>query len=68
MRTAASALLAGNAINKVMDNGMQIYGGLGFMREIEMNRLYRCAKVLEIGVGTREIRELIIGGELMKLA
>ena len=68
MRTAASVLLAGNAINRVMDNGMQVYGGLGFMREIEMNRLYRCAKILEIGAGTREIRELIIGGELMKRA
>ncbi|MEO1169501.1 MAG: acyl-CoA dehydrogenase family protein [Pseudomonadota bacterium] len=66
MRTAASVLLAGGAINRVLDNGMQIHGGMGFMREMEINRLYRCAKILEIGAGTREIRELIIGGELVK--
>ncbi|WP_430402425.1 acyl-CoA dehydrogenase family protein [Hyphomonas sp.] len=67
MRTAASVLLSGMAINRVMDNGMQIHGGMGFMRETEINRLYRCAKVLEIGAGTREIRELIVGSELLKL-
>ncbi|WP_010408737.1 acyl-CoA dehydrogenase family protein [Citromicrobium sp. JLT1363] len=66
MRTAASVLLAGGAINRVLDNGMQIHGGMGFMREIEINRLYRCAKILEIGAGTREIRELIVGGELVR--
>ena len=66
MRTAASVLLAGGAINRVLDNGMQIHGGMGFMREMEINRLYRCAKILEIGAGTREIRELIIGGELVR--
>lgn len=66
MRTAASVLLAGGAINRVLDNGMQIHGGMGFMREMEINRLYRCAKILEIGAGTREIRELIVGGELVR--
>lgn len=66
IRTAASVLLAGGAINRVLDNGMQIHGGMGFMREMEINRLYRCGKILEIGAGTREIRELIIGGELVK--
>ncbi|WOR15267.1 acyl-CoA dehydrogenase family protein [Hyphomonas sp. FCG-A18] len=66
MRTAASVLLSGMAVNRVMDNGMQIHGGMGFMRETEINRLYRCAKILEIGAGTREIRELIVAGELLR--
>ncbi len=66
MRTAASVLLSGMAVNRVMDNGMQVHGGMGFMRETEINLLYRCAKILEIGAGTREIRELIVGGELLK--
>ncbi len=37
---------------------MQIFGGAGYMRESEINRLYRAAKLLEIGAGTSEIRKL----------
>jgi isovaleryl-CoA dehydrogenase len=41
------------------------FGGSGYMRETEINRLYRASKLLEIGAGTVEIRKLIIGGELL---
>ena len=51
---------------RVLDNGVQIHGGMGFMRETEINQLYRCGKLLEIGGGTVQIRQLIIGGELVK--
>ena len=39
---------------------------MGNMWESEVNRLYRAAKVFEIGAGTNEIRRLIIAGELLK--
>ena len=45
---------------------VQVFGGAGYMRETEINRLYRATKLLEIGAGTSEIRKLIIGGELMR--
>lgn len=66
MRTAASLLFAGDAVGRVLDSGMQIHGGMGYMRETEINRLYRCVKILEIGAGTREVRETIIAGELLR--
>ena len=48
------------------DRAVQVFGGAGYMRETEINRLYRASKLLEIGAGTSEIRRLIIGSELMR--
>ena len=47
-------------------DAVQVFGGAGYMRETEINRLYRASKLLEIGAGTSEIRKLIIGSELMR--
>ena len=42
------------------DKALQIHGGSGYIWETEINRLYRAAKLWEIGAGTTEIRQLII--------
>jgi isovaleryl-CoA dehydrogenase len=64
--TAASILYSAEGCTRVIDHAVQIFGGAGYMRETEINRLYRASKLLEIGAGTSEIRRLIIGGELMR--
>ena len=64
--TAASILYAAEGCTRVIDHAVQIFGGAGYMRESEINRLYRASKLLEIGAGTSEIRRLIIGRELMR--
>jgi isovaleryl-CoA dehydrogenase len=64
--TAACILYAAEGCTRVMEHAVQIFGGAGYMRETEINRLYRASKLLEIGAGTSEIRRLIIGGELMR--
>ncbi len=53
---------------KVLDNAVQIHGGMGFMRETEVNRLHRSGKVMEIAAGSNQIRQIIIAGELLKTA
>ena len=65
-RTAAAILYAAEACTRVCNDAVQIFGGAGYMRETEVNRLYRATKLLEIGAGTTEIRKLIIAGELLK--
>jgi isovaleryl-CoA dehydrogenase len=64
--TAAAILYAAEGCSRVVSDAVQIFGGLGYIREAEVNRLYRASKLLEIGAGTTEIRKLIIGGELMR--
>ncbi|WP_417449970.1 acyl-CoA dehydrogenase family protein [Kordiimonas sp.] len=66
MRTAMNALHTGRALMRVLDNAVQIHGGMGFMRETEVNRLYRSGKVIEIGAGTNQVRQSIIAKELLK--
>jgi isovaleryl-CoA dehydrogenase len=66
MRAASCILHAARASMRVLDNAVQIHGGLGYMNEAEVNRLYRVGKLMQIGAGTTEVRQLIVGGELMK--
>lgn len=44
--------------------GIQIFGGNGFTNEFSLGRLWRDAKLYEIGAGTSEIRRMLIGREL----
>ncbi|MGH7805581.1 MAG: acyl-CoA dehydrogenase family protein [Candidatus Binatia bacterium] len=64
--TAASVLYAADMQNRVLDHAVQIHGGMGYMWEAEINRLYRTIKLLEIGAGTTEVRKLIIAEELLR--
>ena len=66
-RSAAVVLLAGRTLNAITDRGVQIHGGGGYIWETEINRLYRTAKLYEIGAGTNEIRQSIIGSNLLGL-
>jgi isovaleryl-CoA dehydrogenase len=66
MRAASCILHAARAAMRVVDNAVQIHGGMGYMMESEINRLYRVGKLMQIGAGTTEVRQLIIGGELIK--
>ena len=64
--TAAAILCAARSYKDIADRAAQIHGGMGYGWEGEISRLYRAAKLLEIGAGTNEIRQIIIAGELLK--
>jgi isovaleryl-CoA dehydrogenase len=64
--TAASAMYAAETMGRVLSEAVQIHGGSGYIWESEINRLFRATKLLEIGAGTTEIRQLIISGELLR--
>ena len=66
MNTAASVMHAASTSNRVLDETLQIHGGMGYMWESEANRLYRANKLLEIGAGTTEVRKMIISKVLLK--
>jgi len=64
--TAATLMYTANSMNAVLDHAVQIHGGMGYIWESEVNRLYRTIKLLEIGAGTTEVRKMIIAEELLK--
>ena len=46
--------------------GVQIFGGNGYINDYPLGRLWRDAKLYEIGAGTSEIRRMLIGRELFE--
>ena len=49
-------------------NAVQIFGGSGYIRGFEVERLYRDAKITQIYEGTNQIQRSIIARELLKSA
>ncbi|MEX0969690.1 MAG: isovaleryl-CoA dehydrogenase [Paracoccaceae bacterium] len=63
---AACVLYASEEAMKQAHQAVQAMGGAGFMNESAVSRLFRDAKLMEIGAGTSEIRRMLIGREMMK--
>lgn len=62
---AACVLYASEEAMKQAHQAVQAMGGAGFMNETPVSRIFRDAKLMEIGAGTSEIRRMLIGRELM---
>ena len=52
---------ASEAVGRVADRAVQIHGGMGYMRGVAVERLYRDARLFRIYEGTSQIQQLIIG-------
>ena len=61
---ASVILWCAEQATKMAGDGVQIYGGNGYINEYPLGRLWRDAKLYEIGAGTSEIRRMLIGREL----
>ncbi|NSL51684.1 acyl-CoA dehydrogenase family protein [Calidifontibacillus erzurumensis] len=59
-------LFGANMGNRVVDRVMQIHGGMGYTRELPIERWYREARLWRIYDGTDEIQRLIISRNLIK--
>lgn len=61
----AKAKLATSEIEgRMVDLGVQLHGGAGYMAEYEISRMYRDARISRIYAGTSEVMKLIIGREI----
>jgi alkylation response protein AidB-like acyl-CoA dehydrogenase len=61
---AYAKLFASEMATRTCNQALQIHGGYGYMREYEVERMLRDAKLLEIGEGTSEIQRLVIARHL----
>ncbi|RXQ95666.1 acyl-CoA dehydrogenase [Ancylomarina salipaludis] len=57
---AMSKLYCSEIAKQVADEGVQIHGGYGLMKEYPIERFYRDQRLLQIGEGTSEIQRLVI--------
>ena len=64
---AACVLYASEAGMEVAHQAVQAMGGAGFLSDNPVSRIFRDAKLMEIGAGTSEIRRMLIGRELMEI-
>ena len=64
-KDAAGAILyAAEKATWMAGEAIQALGGMGYINETPTGRLWRDAKLYEIGAGTSEIRRMLIGREL----
>ncbi len=63
---AMAKLFASEAAMWCADKAIQVHGGFGYMRECPVERMFRDAKLMEIGEGTSEIQRMVIAREILK--
>ncbi len=63
---AACVLYASEQAMSQAMQAVQAFGGAGFLNDSPVSRIFRDAKLMEIGAGTSEIRRMLCGRELMK--
>ena len=62
---AACCLYASEQAMVQAHQAVQAMGGAGFLSDSPVSRIFRDAKLMEIGAGTSEIRRMLVGRELM---
>lgn len=66
MQSSMTKLFATESAFKIADRVLQIFGGMGFMKETKVERMFRDIRAYRIFEGTSEIQRFMIARELLK--
>lgn len=66
VEAAMAKLCAAEVAMEVTTKAVQYHGGYGYIREYEVERMMRDAKITEIYEGTSEVQRMVISGSLLK--
>ena len=64
--SALAKLYSAGMVNRVLDRAIQIHGGMGYTKELPLERMYRHARLIRIYEGTDEMQRLIISRDLLR--
>ncbi len=65
-QSAMVKLYCSEALDKVVDLAMQVHGGMGYSRELSIERFYRDSRINRIFEGTTEVQKLLIARDVIK--
>ncbi len=66
VEAAKAKLYAAEVAMEVTTKAVQLHGGYGYIREYDVERMMRDAKITEIYEGTSEVQRMVISGSLLK--
>ena len=66
VEAAMAKLFAAEVAMEVTTKCVQLHGGYGYIREYDVERMMRDAKITEIYEGTSEVQRMVISGSLLK--
>ena len=66
VEAAKAKLFAAETAMEVTTKCVQLFGGYGYIKEYEVERMMRDAKITEIYEGTSEVQRMVISGDLLK--
>ncbi len=66
VEAAMAKLYAAEVAMEVTTKAVQLHGGYGYIREYDVERMMRDAKITEIYEGTSEVQKMVISGSLLK--
>jgi acyl-CoA dehydrogenase len=66
LEAAAAKYFASEAVGRVADRAVQIFGGAGYIADYGVERLYRDVRLFRIYEGTSQIQQLVIARETMR--
>lgn len=66
LEVSVAKVFIGEAVNSICYEAIQIMGGHGYVRNNEVERFYRDGRLIDIGVGTSEVLNMVIGSTILK--
>ena len=66
VEAAMAKLYAAEVAMEVTTKAVQLHGGYGYMKEYDVERMMRDAKITEIYEGTSEVQRMVISADLLK--